>query len=63
MFLVTTREVLRFFWLWVFLVLVVGIEKMSEFPTNRALGLFTIVKASSYVDTAACPWVKELGKT
>lgn len=43
--------------------MVVGIEKMSEFPTNRALGLFTIVKASSYVDTAACPWVKELGKT
>ena len=43
--------------------MVVGIEKISEFPRNRVLGLFTVVKASSYVDTAACPRVKELGKT
>lgn len=42
--------------------MVVGIEK-SEFPKNRALGLFTIVKASSYVHIAVCPRVKELGKT
>lgn len=50
MFLVTTREVLRFFLALGFfflkpLVFVMGIGKMSEFPINRALKWFKIVKS------------------
>lgn len=46
-FLVTTREVLRFFLAlgsFSFLFLVAEIEKMTKFPINRALGNFKIVK-------------------
>ena len=63
MFLVTTREVLGFFWLWL-LFSVFGYGNMSGLPINRALGGFKIVKGMflTWAQLVSL-WDKELSKT